>query len=158
MTRSTGPNILMRVAAVVAVTVVAVGCGVSTDKVVDAIPVTTVEVDASTSVPTTAESTTTEPAPEETTTTRAPATTVSEPPPTAGGGSVVLPPEAKDAFMKECAAGAADTDMCACVWDQIQGDLDVETLLAAGSTGEIPPELQTRILEATMECSDVSAG
>ncbi len=136
---------------VVAALVVALaGCGVDADTVADALPdqtaPTTVDSTTTEAPSTTAESTTTEAPTTTDPSTTAPATT----PPSTGGGAI--PEEARVAFMTECQAGGQPEESCACIWDAIAGDLDVETLMEAGSSGTVPPELQEKIVDATMEC------
>ncbi len=132
---------ILTVAVLVAVTA---GCGVSADAVLDALP-------ASTTVATTVPDTT---APETTvpdSTTDAPTTTLDDAPTTTGGGSGSLPAEAKEVFMESCTEGA-DAGVCECVWDAIEDELDIETLMAAGSTETVPPALEQKIVEAMMGC------
>ncbi|HET8931330.1 MAG TPA: hypothetical protein VFN21_11785 [Acidimicrobiales bacterium] len=141
------------VAIVALAALVVTGCGVSADTVTEALPPRTTDAPATTETPastTTEAPTTTEDA---TTTSEAPTTT--EPsstttPSTGGGGS--LPTEARAAFMGECQSGGQSEETCGCIWDAIEGELDVESLMEAGSSGSLPPDLQQKIVDATMGC------
>lgn len=143
------------VLAALALVLVAAGCGVSSDAVLEALPATTaVTVPETTSAPDTTAAPDTTSAPDTTAapdTTDAPATS---PPATTGGGggSGNLPEQARQAFMESCQSGGQATTMCTCIWDAIESQIDMGELLSAGSTGTIPPDLQQKIVEATMGC------
>lgn len=148
MKRSTVPAAAgMLVAAALFVAVVT-GCGVSTDAVVDALPqATTTEAPAPTTTVADTAPETTLGAPSS-----APSTTGGADPSTTLGGSGALPGEAKDAFMQSCTAGGQDDGTCECVWNAIESELDVDTLMAAGSTETLPDELEEKIVQAMMDC------
>lgn len=142
------------VATVALVVLVVAGCGVSTEAVTEALPARTTDAPTTTEAPTTTTETTTT-TENATTTSAAPTTTEPAPgsttPPT-GGGTGSLPAEARAAFMGECQSGGQSEATCGCIWDAIEGELDIDSLMEAGSSGSLPPDLQQKIIEATMGC------
>jgi hypothetical protein len=137
------------IVALIALIVGVAGCGVSTGVVTDALPARTTLASTTTEAPTTTGAPTTT---ETTTTTVAPSTTEAAPDSTAGGGTGSLPAEARATFMNECQSGGQDEATCTCIWNAIEGELDVDALMEAGSSGSLPPDLQKKIVDATMGC------
>lgn len=161
-------NLKTGIVALVAVVMLLAGCGVSADTVVDALPdrpgTATTVAPSTTATPgaTAVPSTTDEPSPtDEPSTTEARGTTTTEPTvtttpdsttPGTGGSAGSLPAEARDAFMNECTSGGQTRSTCDCIWGSIEGELDVNSLMEAGSSGSLPPDLQQKIIDATMSC------
>lgn len=149
MNRPTLRRLTGAVFAAVCLVTVTAGCGVSTDAVLDALggqTTTTAPAPASTTTPPTTV------APDTTPSTAAPSTTTGSGSPSTTSGSTALPAEAKDAFMQSCTAGGQNDEACACVWDAIEDELDIDTLLAAGSGDTLPAELEQKIVQAMMGC------
>ncbi|MBS1848331.1 MAG: hypothetical protein JST73_08645 [Actinobacteria bacterium] len=147
-----------RAVAVVTAVLLLGGCGASTSAVVKALPPKPTQR-ATTVAPTTTEPPTTEaPSTDAPTSSEAlpPASTDPSAPPTSGG-SGSLPAEAQGAFMRECQSGGQPAATCDCIWNAIKGDLDIDTLLNAGSSGSLPPDLEKKIIDATMGCVTTSS-
>lgn len=140
-----------RIVAAGALVAALTGCGVSTSTVSKAVPSSIQTAGPTTTAPTSTEP----PATEAPTTsldlpdsTEAPDTTA----PADGSGTDTLPPEARAAFMSECQTGGQSAATCGCVWDAISGELDINTLMQAGTSGSLPADLEQKIIQAEMGC------
>lgn len=149
-------------AGAIVLTLALVGCGASTDAVVDALAKDAPSIETTTPDSTTVpegEPTTTVPSettvPEKPTTTE-PSTTEAPPTTRPGSGGGSLPQQAKAAFMESCVAESQDTAACECVWSAIEDEIDVDQLIAAGASETLPPELQEAIVGALLGCVPMS--
>ena len=54
--------------------------------------------------------------------------------------------------MESCTEGSQDEAACLCVWDVLEDELDVQSLIEAGQSDSLPEGMEETIVQATLGC------